>query len=148
MKWLLPPVLLAILAVAMVALARAWPEAALLPVPLNYWIGIPLVLAGLGLSVAGSRRFRRAGTNIHTFRRPDVLVEDGVFSFSRNPMYLGFAVALLGFAIKLNAPTNLALAALFVVVADLWYIRFEERMAAQTFGAAYDAYRRRTRRWI
>ena len=148
MKWLIPPILLAMTAVAMIALHRVVTMPAIVPTPLNYWIGIPLVVAGLALSAAGSRRFRRAGTNIHTFRRPDVLVRDGVFSFSRNPMYLGFALALLGFAIKLGTPLNFAVVAGFVVVVDLWYIRFEERMAAETFGETYEAYRRETRRWI
>lgn len=148
MQWLIPPVLVAACAVAMIALHRGFPLPGPLPAPLDYWIGIPVMLAGLGLSFAGSRRFRRAGTNIHTFRRPDVLVVDGPFSFSRNPMYLGFAVALAGFAVKLNAPLGLIVVAVFVAMTDLWYIRFEERMAAAAFGDAYEAYRRRTRRWI
>lgn len=148
MKWLLPPVLLAMAVVAMIALHRGVDLPPILPAPLNYWIGIPLMLAGLGLAAAGSREFRRRGTNIHTFRKPDVLVTDGVFSFSRNPMYLGFALALLGFAIKLCTPLVFAVVAGFVLVVDLWYMRFEERVAAEVFGEPYEAYRRATRRWI
>lgn len=148
MKWLIPPVLLVIVAAVMIALFRGLPEWRMLPEPFNYLIGLPLVAAGLGLAFAGSHRFRRANTNIHTFRRPDVLVTDGIFSISRNPMYLGFALALAGFAVKLNTPANLALVVLFVLVADLWYIRFEEKAAEEAFGDAYLRYRRRTRRWI
>lgn len=89
-----------------------------------------------------------ARTNIKTFDRPDVLVTDGAFAFSRNPMYLGFSIALVGFAIKLNVWPAFVVAGAFIVVAHFWYIRFEERMAEATFGAAYDDYRRRTRRWL
>ena len=79
---------------------------------------------------------------------PQVLVEDGLYAFSRNPIYLGFALALLGWAVVLGPLVNLALVALFVLIADRWYIASEERMAEEVFGAAYDAYRRRTRRWL
>ncbi|PSM19498.1 PEMT/PEM2 methyltransferase family protein [Nitratireductor sp. StC3] len=148
MKWLIPPILLVLTAVAMIAAYRGLPGGGMIPPPVNYYLGLPLVALGLALAFAGARRFRHAGTNIHTFHRPDRLITDGLYSMSRNPMYLGFALALLGFAIKLNTPINFALVAAFVLVTDLWYIRYEERIAQSVFGEAYRDYRRRTRRWI
>lgn len=118
------------------------------PAKLNHWIGIPPMLAGFRLAAAGSREFRRRNTTVHTFRKPDGLVTDGVFSFSRNPMYLGFALALLGFAIKLCTPLVFAVVAGFILVVDHRRIRFEERVAAEIFGEPHEAYRRATRRWI
>jgi len=77
-----------------------------------------------------------------------VLVSDGLFRWSRNPMYLGFVLLLLGIAILLGTATPFAGPLIFAIVADRWYIGFEERAMRQKFGADYEAYRRRTRRWI
>ncbi|MCV0394428.1 MAG: isoprenylcysteine carboxylmethyltransferase family protein [Rhizobiaceae bacterium] len=148
MTWLIPPVLVAIVAVVMIALHRVAPVGQVLPDPLNYAVGLPIMLAGLALTLSASRRFRRVETEIHTFRRPGRLVSDGPFAFSRNPMYLGFAVALLGFAVKLNALSTLPLVLAFVLAAQFWYIPFEERTAARVFGEEYQAYKNRTRRWF
>ncbi|HEY1014578.1 MAG TPA: methyltransferase [Herpetosiphonaceae bacterium] len=147
MRWLMPPRLFVACALSMIALWRLLPLSALIGWPLTL-AGLPLLLGGLGLSVAGSRRFASSGANIQTFEEPTRLVADGLFRFSRNPMYLGFAAALFGLAVLLGALSPFAVAAGFVVIVDRWYIRFEERRMAAGFGAAYAAYRRQVRRWL
>ncbi len=147
MKWLLPPVLWAACLIAMGLLAVYLPLAAILPLPFNY-LGLAFVAGGLWLLLAAARRFSRADTNINTFRDPNVLVSDGAFAWTRNPMYLGFVLTLLGVALAVNALSALALVVLFFLVANFWYVPFEERAAARQFGAAYADYRRRVRRWL
>lgn len=110
--------------------------------------GAALVLAGLGLAAACSRRFHRLGTNIKTFDPPGLLVRDGWFRFSRNPMYLGFTIVLVGVASALGNPALLVFPAFFFALADRWYIPFEERAMAERFGADYNEYRSSTRRWL
>lgn len=112
------------------------------------WAGLILLPPGLWLLLSGSSLFARHGTNIHTFRKPDVLVIDGPFRFSRNPMYLGFALVLLSVCITLGSATPLLAWATFVAVAQFWYIPFEERVCEAHFGDAYRRYRARTRRWF
>ncbi|WP_372002259.1 methyltransferase [Tistrella mobilis] len=147
MTWLLPPILVLILLILMAVLARLWPEPGLLSDPWHL-LGLVLLLAGIALPLMVSRLFRRVRTNINTFRDPDVMVADGPFRISRNPIYLGFALILLGAALLSGAAVALLPALAFVLITDRWYIPFEEaRMSAQ-FGAAYDDYRRRTRRWL
>ena len=148
MQRLLPPILVVLCIIAMVVLYRTVPAGEILPVPYNYVIGVPLFFAGLGLGLYAARQFARVRTNIKTFNKPNVLVTDGAFRFTRNPMYLGFAIALLGLAIKLNVWPPFIIVAAFVLITHFWYIRFEERMAAETFGDAYETYRGKTRRWI
>jgi protein-S-isoprenylcysteine O-methyltransferase Ste14 len=148
MQRLLPPALVVVCAVAMLVFYRKAPMAGIMPEPYNYFIGIPLVVIGLGLTLYAARQFNRVRTNIKTFNKPDVLVTDGAFAWSRNPMYLGFSIALAGFAVKLNVWPAVAIAAAFILITHFWYIRFEERMAEQTFGEAYKDYRRTTRRWL
>ncbi len=111
-------------------------------------VGLAMLVFGLVMTTAAARSFNRAGTNIKTFDEPDVLVTDGWFRYTRNPMYLGFATALLGLAGVLGSTSPLFAVAAFGIVTDRWYIQFEERAMQRQFGPAYDAYRARTRRWI
>ena len=110
--------------------------------------GILLILTGIGLILSGADRFAKHDTNINTFWKPDHLVTDGIFRYSRNPMYLGFATVLTGAAMTLGSWEGLILAAGFVIIADRWYVGFEEALMRETFGEAYTAYCRRTRRWL
>ena len=144
---LLPPTLVVIFLVVMAALWAVAPGPVVVPYPWN-WLGLLPLAAGLALAIAGARRFARARTNIKTFDEPDVLVTDGLFSWSRNPMYLGFGLLLLGAGVAFGSLFPLLMAPLFVAIADRWYIAFEERAMLRKFGAAYEDYRRTTRRWI
>lgn len=147
MKWFIPPVFVFLSLAAMGALALFTSGVSFLPFPYNYG-GIALVLFGFGIAGRGSRHFARVKTNINTFKNPDFLVTDGLFRYSRNPMYLGFLLLLLGAAIAFNTVYGLALPLAFFLAAQFWYIPFEEKRMKQTFGAGFDAYRQRTRRWI
>lgn len=147
MQRLLPPLLLFLTWAAIILLAVVWPIGDPFPTALRIIGG---VLAGLGLllSVKGARTFRQVGTNIMTFDKPDKLVTTGLFAWSRNPMYLGFAICALGGAVALGAVSALIAAILFCITLDRWYVRFEETMMLKTFGAEFDAYCDRVRRWL
>jgi protein-S-isoprenylcysteine O-methyltransferase Ste14 len=119
----------------------------MLPFPYNL-VGIPVLVGGGAILVMASGRFRRLQTNINTFRDPDILVTDGLFAVSRNPMYLGFVLTLLGVAMLSSAASSLGVVAIFFLVTHFWYIPFEERAAEARFGEAYLAYKRKVRRWI
>jgi protein-S-isoprenylcysteine O-methyltransferase Ste14 len=147
MSKLLPPILLGIVLLLM-ALAHAAADVPVVAPESVRWGGALLALAGVGLAVAGRIRFARAGTEINTFAEPGRLVTDGIYRFTRNPIYLGLALVAGGAALACGAITSLLLAAAFVAVTDRWYIAFEEEQLAAKFGAAYQAYRRSTRRWI
>lgn len=153
MKKLLPPILFALIVCVMAVICwgqTKWGGGSPHNVIRNYnFLAIPLVLAGLFLAMAGSRLFKKKGTNIMTFDEPDVLVTEGVFRWSRNPMYLGFVVALFAIAVLMGAAySSLLLAALFLLITDRWYIKFEENVMRQKFGADYDTYCNQVRRWI
>ena len=111
-------------------------------------VGAAVAALGLILTLSGARLFARVGTNIRTFNEPGVLVTDGPFRWSRNPIYLGFVVLLLGTAILLGTTTPFMAPVLFALIADRWYIAFEERAMGEKFGVDYVAYMRSTRRWL
>jgi protein-S-isoprenylcysteine O-methyltransferase Ste14 len=144
---ILPPRLVLILLIAMGSLHVLLPGPTLLVFPYTL-PGAAVAALGLILTLAGARLFSRVGTNIKTFNEPGVLVTDGLFRWSRNPMYLGFALLLLGTAVLLGTTTPLLAPLLFALVADRWYIAFEERVLREKFGAEYAAYAGRTRRWV
>jgi protein-S-isoprenylcysteine O-methyltransferase Ste14 len=110
--------------------------------------GIIPLLTGMAFSFWGSIKFKQAGTNIKTFNEPDKLVTEGLFRYSRNPMYLGFALALLGVSIITGTVSSIIILVIFVIITDRWYITFEEKMMGKKFGSIYEEYRSETRRWI
>lgn len=146
MKWLLPPVLFLLCLFAMFTAAWYVPES-IFPAPYNWW-GALLILAGLAFGATGAATFREKRTNLNPLRNPTVLVTGGVFSLSRNPMYLGLAVCLLGVALILDTAPAFFFVVLFFLVANYWYVPFEEMRMRESFGATYEAYCARTRRWI
>jgi protein-S-isoprenylcysteine O-methyltransferase Ste14 len=111
-------------------------------------LGVALIIAGIGLNVRGSGQFERAGTPVRPGSRGGALVTDGVFSFSRNPMYLGMVAILLGVAIGLGSTWALLAPSMFMGLIQTRFIRMEERILEEEFGAAYVAYRKRVGRWI
>jgi protein-S-isoprenylcysteine O-methyltransferase Ste14 len=116
----------------------------------GWWrlLGLLPLAAGTALAVAGSQLFQRVGTTIRPFERSAALVTVGVFALSRNPMYLGMVLGLGGIAVLLGTVTPLLVVPLFVWLIQARFIAVEERMLSERFGAAYEAYRGRTRRWL
>ena len=147
MHRLLPPRLLILTVLAMMALRVVLPGPVFISAPWN-WLGLPVLCAGLALAIVASRLFETVGTNIMTFDKPDLLVTSGPFSFSRNPMYLGMGVVVIGLALLLGSAWPLLPAAAFWIALDRWYVRFEEEKMLQAFGEDYEAYKRTVRRWI
>ncbi len=81
------------------------------------------------------------------FDPPRRLVVRGPYRFVRNPMYIGAALALAGAALFYKSPPLLAYAAAFLLVCHLFVRSYEEPTLRRTFGADYEAYCRRVRRW-
>ena len=147
MQRLLPPMLFLPLLVVSIVVGLLAPVAGPLPWVVRL-LGIPVVAAGLVLNLGGAGLFGRVDTNIRTFDDPGLLVTEGPFRFSRNPMYLGFTLVLGGVALLVGTATAWAGAVVFFGAAHRWYIPFEERRMVATFGTAYDDYRRRVPRWV
>lgn len=104
--------------------------------------------AGLGLILWASSTLSRAGTAIlphHAARR---LVTAGPFAWSRNPIYLGEALIIAGFGGVEGALGYLVAAAVFVMAMTHFAVVREEAHLAARFGAEWDAYAARVRRWV
>ena len=147
MKKILPTTLFLFSLIAMLILWWLFPSARFLSFP-AILLGLPLLVGGLWLSILGSNKFEEVQTEIKTFDDPDVLVTDGVFRYTRNPMYLGFVIALLGVALLFGSLPTFIVVAVYFVITDRWYIQYEEQAMARVFGEEYRQYKKRTRRWL
>lgn len=110
-----------------------------------------LVLAiGVFCSVAGVLAFRQAQTTVNPLKpeSASTLVHSGIYQYSRNPMYLGFALLLLAWACYLASPFALLGVLGFVLYMNRFQISPEERALATLFGSEYQAYQTQVRRWL
>ena len=109
--------------------------------------GIPIV-AGVAVMVAGNGQFKKAKTAINLFDRPTALVTSGVFRVTRNPMYLAMIVIQIGAALAWGTLTPFLVPPVMAWLLSRRFIVMEEAALSQTFGADYDQYKRRVRRWL
>lgn len=147
-KWIdLPPLWLAL------TLLIAWGISRVVP-GLGFggawagWAGVALVGAGLLLMGLAAATMMAARTTVIPHRDPSALVTGGVFRLSRNPIYLGDALVLAGFILRWDAVPALVLVPVFVWLIDRRFIRAEEARLRAAFGAEFETWAARTRRWI
>jgi protein-S-isoprenylcysteine O-methyltransferase Ste14 len=84
----------------------------------------------------------------HRFDATIRLIEDDVFGYSRNPMYLGMTAILLGAALALRNLASLAAPLYFFLVIDLVFAPFEEAKMEHEIGEPFLAYKKKVRRWF
>ncbi|WP_297800129.1 isoprenylcysteine carboxylmethyltransferase family protein [Arenimonas sp. GDDSR-1] len=111
---------------------------------------IGLALIGIGFDLAGVLAFRRHRTTINPLHPENTrhLVTGGVYRISRNPMYVGMAILLLAWTVYLESPAALLGLVAFIAYITRFQIIPEESLLAQHFGADFEAYRQRVRRWL
>ena len=111
-------------------------------------LGQGLVGIGAVVMAAAVVQMALARTTVIPRRNPSALVTEGIFAFSRNPIYLGDALILLGAILWLDAVLALPLVASFVWLIQSRFIRDEEARLTLAFGPEFDLWAARTRRWF
>jgi protein-S-isoprenylcysteine O-methyltransferase Ste14 len=119
-----------------------------LPLTLRDIAGFGLVVAGFAVSFAGAGLFMRRGTAIIPYKPATQLVTSGIYSWTRNPMYLGMALIYAGVAIFMNSLAALVLLPLVLMTIQTQVIAPEEAYLERAFGDDYVAYKKRVRAWI
>jgi protein-S-isoprenylcysteine O-methyltransferase Ste14 len=143
------------LAVVVIVAALMWVVSSATPsfdffLPARLLSSASLALIGAITCVSGIVSFHRAKTTINPMK-PDStssLVVSGIYKYTRNPMYLGLLLVLLGWAAFLSNPAALALVPVYAVYIDRFQIHAEERVLASLFPHEYPAYRAKVRRWV
>ena len=146
----IPPPLVALALALVMWVAAQWLPRPAAPPAVRLALAVGIGGLGLAVSGAGTLAFRRARTTVNPLRpeRASSLVLSGVYRVTRNPMYLGMALGLLSWAAYLWSPLSLLGPAAFVAYITRFQIQPEERILAAKFGAEYEHYQSRVRRWI
>lgn len=111
-------------------------------------VGLVAIAAGVVFAVGQQRAIERHGQGGMYTDVPSRLIDDGVFRYSRNPLYLAMILLTLGIAVLLGSLAAVVLVVLEFVAMNVWGIPYEERVLAREFGDDYAAYRRHVRRWL
>jgi protein-S-isoprenylcysteine O-methyltransferase Ste14 len=150
MELRVPPLIqVLVLGFAMLSIAILLPSFEIL-VPAGSLVGSILIVVGAILAIAGVIEFRRINTTVDP-RYPDnseSLVHTGIYKLSRNPMYLGMFIILLGWSLCLANVMSFVLLPVFIFYMNYFQIKPEERILSQKFGAEFDRYSSEVRRWI
>ena len=144
---LYPPVYLLLGLALIVLLHLLLPLMEIVPRPLS-GPGAVLFILGAAPAILVNQRFSQAGTTIVPLEVSKTLVTDGLFRYSRNPIYLGMTVSLLGAALFLGSLSPFVIAPLFIRIIQTRFIVHEERILVETFGEEYRAYKAKVRRWL
>jgi protein-S-isoprenylcysteine O-methyltransferase Ste14 len=124
-----------------------------LPLPVfprtfNVALGVSLVAIAIALCVYSVAIFRAAGTPVPARKPTTVIVRQGPYRFSRNPIYLAFSLFQLGVAIWINSLWLLATLVAAVALIHFIVIPIEEQYLERKFGAEYLDYMAAVRRWL
>ena len=142
-----PPVLLLIHIFVAFLLNWIFPLSLAFPNSL-VWIGYFLILAGLWLAISAVSQLMKAQTTLYPHGSVTQIVTGGAYSFSRNPIYLGFICFLIGLSLVFRTYWGLIVSPLFMLLLYQLVIKHEEAYLEKKFGAVYTSYKSRVRRWL
>ena len=112
------------------------------------WLGAMVFVLALGLFAWAIVTITRAGSNVPTNLPTTTIVESGPYRFTRNPIYLGMFLGLIGLAIAFDNLWLLLMLVPFALVIRYGVVVREEDYLERKFGDAYRGYRSRVRRWL
>ena len=107
-----------------------------------------LCAAGVAVALAAMGLFRKVGTDVKPWKSTTAIVADGIYGFTRNPMYLGMAMFYTGLALAFSSLGAFLLLPILILIIRTQVIAREERYLELKFGDDYRAYKARVRRWL
>lgn len=145
-----PPLLLVVLFALLMWLVSRWLPDIDVQFPVRFGACLLLSIVGILVVLAGVIEFRKARTTVNPVRpeTSTTLVTSGIYRVTRNPMYLGFLLILIGWGLLLANLFSLLLVLVFVAYMNRFQIEPEEKILASLFGAEFAAYKQRVRRWL
>lgn len=156
MPWLhklelkIPPLIVAILFLFILWGAHNIGPVSFLTMKFRTVIAMTLLLSGITICALGVYGFRKSATTVNplTPEQASALVTSGIYTKTRNPMYVGFYLFLLAFAVFLGSIQSVLFSFLFISYMNQFQIKPEERILNSIFGNEYDKYKTKVRRWI
>lgn len=144
---IIPPVYFLLALAIMATLSHLVPMSHLIYVPLRVFGGL-LILTGFAITASSAYGFKLAGTPIKPFEQPVTLVTDQLYRYSRNPMYLGMLIMLVGVWIALGSLSPVLVIPVFFLIIQEGFIKYEEAFLEERLGDEYQDYKNRVNRWI
>ncbi len=143
----LPPVYLLAALLLAVALHFLAPVTTIIPNPFS-WIGVAIIIIGVLVVVFPAVSFTAADTTIKPFQESSSLVLSGLYRYTRNPMYVGMVIIIVGTDVLLGSLTPFIAPVFFVLIINKMVISVEEQMLEEAFGDDYRNYKKEVRRWV
>ena len=112
------------------------------------YIGILILISGLSITFYSFFLFKKNKTPILPGQKPTFVVAEGPYKFTRNPMYLGVSIGLLGISIYFGNLLTFISPIIFFLAMNIFYIPREEKLMEQIFGKQYLDYKKKVRRWV
>ncbi len=145
---IVPPVHLLLTLAAMAGFHYLLPVAQFTYEPYTKYAGIAVIVLGISITAVAAGAFWKAGTPVVPFEKSTALVTGGLFRYTRNPMYLGMIVLLLGAGLIFGSVGSLFPIPLFAWIIITNFIRGEENFLQEIFGDEYLKYKSKVRRWL
>ncbi|HEY4275716.1 MAG TPA: isoprenylcysteine carboxylmethyltransferase family protein [Rhizomicrobium sp.] len=143
-----PPIALALLVVAALALNWFIPLPFMAGATIGIEAGLVVLLAALLIVRWAAQSFRKARTNILTSQAATAIVSTGPFAHSRNPIYVAILLGLCGFALAFNSLWFFAALVPMFLILRFGVIAREEAYLDRKFGQPYGDYQAKVRRWL
>lgn len=144
---MLPPTITVASLLLMLLLHTAIPLIRIIESPYRF-LGMVFVFLGALMILLAATYFRRLHTTLHPFGETSCLATAGLYKLSRNPMYLGMLLMLVGVAVSLGTITPAFVLPFFVWLMTSRHIKKEEKKLERIFGDWYMQYKRTVPRWI
>lgn len=142
-----PPVYFYVSLLVSVLLHFTLPVIMVVKYPFNY-VGFLFFAIGGILNIWPDQIFKKNKTTVKPNEKPSIFIQTGPFKISRNPMYLGMALILLGAGFILGSITSFVGVLLFIAAMEIFFIPKEEKNLQEQFGEKFETYKKKVRRWI
>jgi len=142
-----PPIVALMFIVLAYFLGRLAPLFLTAPATLRY-LGLAMTFIGFLLGIGAFIEFRKARTTLDPHRSARQLVTSGIYRFTRNPIYLGFLLMVIGLPLNSGLYWGIVMAPFYMMTMTRLIIEHEERYLEKKFKNQYPGYKSRVRRWL
>lgn len=142
-----PPVVALMFIVIAYVLGRLFPLPLPTPVMVRY-LGLFLTFLGFLLGIGAFLEFRRARTTVDPHGSAKQVVTSGIYRFTRNPIYLGFLLMVIGLPLNSGFYWGIVMVPFYILLMNRLVIEHEEAYLEKKFGKAYTSYKAHVRRWL
>jgi protein-S-isoprenylcysteine O-methyltransferase Ste14 len=144
---IMPPTYFLIAMVLSVVLHFVLPVKKVIFPPYTYSGGLFIIFGGV-LNLWTDALFKEKKTRVKPYEDATELITQGPFKISRHPMYLGMTAVLVGIALLHGTIITFLFPIIFVIICEVFFIKFEEKSMERIFGQKYLDYKKKVRRWI